>query len=132
MSESFVVKVEGLRDLQAALKRVAPELAKQLRSETRKTLAPVITEAKSLAPERSGTLKRKIRIESLRFGTALAARAPYAPIIEFGKKRKSKGGEQTLTPKPFMLPAAHHQQERIRRDLEQLVTHTVDRYLRRV
>lgn len=111
---SFNFKIEGGKELEAALKRLGPDLERKIAKGAVRAGANVIAkEARLLVPFDDGTLKRSIRVvtRSRRTGDAVASvvtragrrwrargmDAWYAGLIEFGTKHRAAT--------PFMRPA---------------------------
>ena len=97
------VQIEGLKDLQKAL-RIAgsKDLKKELRQAQKSSAEIVSRRAKVLAPHVSGKLAGSIRAgASMRSGYVKAGskRVPYAGPIHFGWKRRN------IAPNPFLFEA---------------------------
>lgn len=112
MTLSF--KIEGGKQLERALKRIGPEFEKKIAKSAVRAGANVIAkEARLLAPDESGTLKRSIKVvaRSKRVGDAVASvvtrsgkrwtargmNAWYAGMVEFGTEKRPAT--------PFLRPA---------------------------
>lgn len=81
------IKVDGLRELQAALKSADSNLPKELRKALNLASDEIIDYARPRFPKRSGraaaSLKARSTQKLARVGLG-GARAPYAPWLDFG------------------------------------------------
>lgn len=85
MAES--IRIDGLRELNAALKRADTELPKRVRLELNDAIAELAKEVAGRFPRRSGRAAGSVRPRSTRTAARLAmggARAPYAAWLDFG------------------------------------------------
>jgi hypothetical protein len=106
----MTVKVEGLRELNRALRAVPAEYRKAQKEIHRKTAEPVAKAAKPLAPNQTGRLEQSIRaLGSQRAGTVAAggARLPYAPPIHWGWPARN------IAPQPFLVDALEAREEMV-------------------
>lgn len=88
------VKVEGLRDLDAALGELNKATARNtLQRALLKGADPVLEEAQRLAPERSGVLKSKIR-KSTRKPKGHQSKAAFAAAMKRGATRRQAAAAQ--------------------------------------
>lgn len=81
------IKIDGLRDLQAALKAADGESQKQIRVVLNDAADIVVGTARPLIPRRSGKLASSLKVASGQREAAVklgAAKIPYAGWIEFG------------------------------------------------
>lgn len=124
------IKVEGLKELEAALAELPKSTGKNvMRRVARKALEPVIAAAKPYAPWGKGKLRKSLAVStklskrqaSLARGQdraegkasitvyAGATALPHAHLMEFGTKnrvQKSTGRSTgSVKPRPFMRPA---------------------------
>lgn len=108
------VEIEGLKDLQKAL-RIAgsKDLKKELRQAQKSSADIVSRRAKVLAPKDTGKLAASIRPgASMRSGYVKAGgkRVPYAGPIHFGWKRRN------IAPNPFLFEALAASRSKIVRE----------------
>ena len=101
----FTVKIDGLRELETALKATAPELQKEMLKEFRVIATEVRDEARAEVPKRTGNAARSIRVSvttSTRGSGGVAIRAgapngsdqrkaPYYPWLDFGGRLLREG-----------------------------------------
>jgi hypothetical protein len=85
------VNTEGLREFRRDLKRLDPELDRQLRGELRDAVAKVAAQAALLAPRRTGTLAKSYRPFVTQRTAGIRSSLPYAPVIEFGGTISPRG-----------------------------------------
>jgi hypothetical protein len=81
---SVHVETDGLREFRRDLKRLAPEVDKELRQEMRDAVAKVAAQAALLAPRRKGTLAGSYRPFVTQRSAGIRSALPYAPVIEYG------------------------------------------------
>ena len=107
-------KIEGLSELEAALKKVAPKIAKgALRSGLLKGARLMGIRARQNCPVVTGNLKKSIKWRGRRqrgtiVAAALMATAPHSHLVEFGTAvRYSKSGAHrgAMPPNRFMTRA---------------------------
>ncbi len=95
------IQVEGLRELQAALKRMDTGLPKKLRLALNEASEEVIDYARPRFPRRSGkaaaSLKARSTQKQARVGLG-GNRAPYAPWLDFG----GRVGPNRSVSRPFI------------------------------
>jgi hypothetical protein len=113
MPKDFAVKTEGLRQFRRDLKRLEPEVDKQLRKETREIAARVAVEAAATAPRRSGALARSYRPYVTQRGAGVRSRLPYAGVIEYGGTISPRGVPITIKRHAPVTGAIERQTERI-------------------
>jgi hypothetical protein len=104
------IRVEGLRELNRALRAVPPEYRKEQKEIHRKAAEPVAQAARPRAPHLTGRLEQSIRaLGSQRAGTVAAggARLPYAPPIHWGWPAHN------IAPQPFLVDALAAKEETV-------------------
>ena len=95
MAKSYEVQIEGLKDVQKALKAVDKSAPKQLRIALNSVADLVVKQARPLIPKRSGAAARSLKPKSTRTEARISfggKTAPYSLWLEFGGrvgKRKS-------------------------------------------
>jgi hypothetical protein len=97
-----VIRVEGLRDLNRALRQFGDErLPKQVKAAARDAADIVAREASRRVPHRSGRLAASIRAGGQARGAVVragGARVPYAGWIEFGGTHRVRGRGRASRP----------------------------------
>lgn len=81
------IQVAGLREFQAALKKMDADLPKQLRVALNAASQLVIDYAKPKIPRRSGAAAASLKVRSSQRAARIAAggrKAPYYPWLDFG------------------------------------------------
>lgn len=104
------VRVEGLRELNRAFRKLPPEYKREQKDIHKKTAVPVASNAEARAPRRSGRLAASIRPQGTqREGRVAAGRAsvPYAGPIHWGWKARN------IEPQPFLTDALEAEQNTI-------------------
>lgn len=76
--------VEGYADLDRALKTIDEGIRKEMRRELRQVARPILTQARSLAPRKSGDLQRSLRTSVTARGIAFTSSEPYSNLIHWG------------------------------------------------
>ena len=96
------IEVTGLKEFRQALKAAARQLPRELRKVFNSAGQAVVKETAPKVPEQSGKLARSVRARSTqtegRVVMGSPARAPYAGWIEFGGRRKGRGGGVAIRP----------------------------------
>lgn len=88
------IEVAGLRELQAALKRVDVELPRQLRLILNQASDLVIDYARPRMPSKTGRARASLKPRSSQREARVAlggSKAPYAAWLDFGGEGKRKG-----------------------------------------
>jgi hypothetical protein len=90
----FSVDPASSKDLQKFmrdLRRVAPEVAKQTRKRFKAAATPVLNDARSRQPKKTGELRRKTKVYVSRGRVEIRSRARHARISEFGGRHPNWG-----------------------------------------
>ena len=127
MANTVTMKIGGLRELQAKLQQMAPNVARNgLRAATSAGAALIRDEAKARAPVDTGEMKRDIQMKRDR--ESATYRAVYSVYVRAGKKSRLSGkargvdkdsyywrfvefGTCKMAARPFMRPAFEAQKE---------------------
>lgn len=115
----MTVKVEGLRQSIRSLERLGVE-AQDLKDAFHKAGNIVVTEARALAPKRTGKLAGTIKASKTKNKSIIrTGNLVYAPIQHYGWPAHG------IEPKPYMTDAVAHKQDEVVRlidvELQQLV-----------
>lgn len=108
------IEVDGLIELQRALRQVEASLPRELRSANKAAAEIVAEEARRLVPVRTGRLRDSIkaradqRSASVKAGTA--ARVPYANAVHWGYRNRPQGGSNWPA-RPFIYDALYARRE---------------------
>lgn len=89
------IKVTGLRELRAGLKAIDSDMPKVLRTGLNDVVQIVIDEARPHIPRRTGRAAATLKGQSTQNKARVKAgggRAPYFPWLDFGGKRRGRGG----------------------------------------
>lgn len=113
MAKNFAVNTTGLREFRRDLKRIGPELDKELRVELREAVNTVAAQAAATAPRKTGRLAASYRpFVNLRTG-GVRSRLPYAGVIEYGGTIRPRGTDITIRRYAPITRAVEQQTERI-------------------
>src|SRR5215216_402629 len=93
MAKDFAVRTEGLTELRRGLRRMAPEVNRQLTRELRTAVGIVVAEAAATAPRRTGALARSYRPFVRGTTAGIRSTLPYAGVIEYGGTISPRGTE---------------------------------------
>lgn len=97
------VSVEGLRELSAALRKVGPEHAKELRVEFKKIAEIVARDARGRLPVRSGRAAASLRATGDARGAAVIGgrkSVPYYGWLDFGGTLSPSGRRRNTQSRP--------------------------------
>ncbi len=89
-----VVRITGLRELNAALKRVDADLPKEIRKALNAGSEQLVRQASSRVPKRSGAAARSYKTAATRTAARVrvgGSRARYVPWLEFGGQGRRPG-----------------------------------------
>lgn len=97
-----IIRVEGLKRLQADMRRAEQkELAQGLREANKAAARTVADEAADRAPVRSGRLRKSVGVRASQRSAAVkagsAARVPYAGPIHYGWPARNIEGQPFIT-----------------------------------
>lgn len=95
------IRIEGLRDVQAALKAADGESQKQLRAVLNGAADGIVSTARGLVPRRSGRAAASLKASSSQREVRIkggSARVPYYPWLDFG----GRVGRNNSVSRPFM------------------------------
>lgn len=96
------VKVDGLREFRRGLKDLDKGLPKVLRLAFNEAVSIVVADAQPDVPRRSGKAAGSIKGASTQSAAKIKAggnKAPYFPWLDFGGKRRGRGGG--IAERPF-------------------------------
>lgn len=131
MSDS--VRVDGLRDLQRALRGISKEAAKELRLALREIAAEIAKSASAKVPRRSGRAASSYKPRASGAGAAIAfggTRAPYAPWLDFG----GRVGVNKSVSRPFiregryLFPTIGENSDEIKNRADEAMKRLADKY----
>lgn len=95
------IGVKGLDQFRKAVKQLDPEAAKSLRLVLNEAVAIVVDDAAPHMPRRTGKAARSLRGASTQGKARVKAggrQAPYVPWLDFGGKRRGRGGGVATRP----------------------------------
>lgn len=135
------IVVEGLKELQRALKQADPELRRELRESLVKGAEPARRIASGRAPRgrvrdpHPGQLAGSIRVEATKEGADIGSPLVYAPVIHFARQAAHPGHGHTrphirrLTPVDFLIGPVQEQEAAIEREVEAALALLLDRLI---
>ena len=91
------VRVDGWAEFARDLRRLAPEARKEMLRELRLVAKKVATEAATLAPTRTGRLRRAIRVSQRSGSPAVVVvhdQAPHARTVHYGRRHPLFGNRE--------------------------------------
>lgn len=127
------IRMGGIRELQKALKEIDGEAQKELRLVWNAAAEMVAAEARSRMPSKSGKARASVKVASSQREARVkigAARAPYAPWLDFGGK---VGREGSIT-RPFLkdgryvYPAYYSLKDDIQKLLEKKIQELCEKH----
>jgi HK97 gp10 family phage protein len=135
---AFVVRLDGLKDIQDALKNIDGKLRQNVGDEINASALNIQSSAKRLAPVDLGFLRNQIALVPIGDLTiAVEARAKYSPYIEFGTGGQVKvpagyedlaimfkgRGLRTINirPQPFLIPSYETEKPKLIQRLKKLL-----------
>lgn len=115
------IRVDGLSELRAKLRRIEQEVGRVARREVKRTALNVQRRARETVPVDTGRLRNSIAVEELEGGldAAIGTNVEYAPYVEFGTNR--------TRPKPYLLPAMESERGPFRDRLNKAVDDALKR-----
>jgi len=85
---------KAMAKLMADLRKVAPDVAKETRKKFKAAAQPVLENARSRQPSRTGELRRKTKIRITRGSVQIRSSAAHARISEFGGRHPLWGDRE--------------------------------------
>lgn len=133
------IRVSGLSELRAALKRVDAEAPKELAKTNHEVGQIVVDKAKELAPsgphQGGGSITPiAASIHANQAGTKVVviaggARSPHATVYEFGGRiRRHGGGFTRIAKRAYLYPAVEQKQQEIREKYLGMIDNLVERF----
>lgn len=109
-SGPFSVDPSASKELQKFmrdLRKMAPEVAKQTRKRFKSAASPVLSDARSRQPKKTGELRRKTKVRFSRGRVEIVSSARHARISEFGGRHRNWGRDDwsRQEPSPAIFPA---------------------------
>jgi hypothetical protein len=106
------VRVEGLREFRKALKRVSPELDKELRGELKTVAVAITAEARARSPKRTGAYAASIRPYMSGAKVSVGSRLPQAGVLHWGGTIRPRGVPIVFPRRPVVADAAERQADK--------------------
>jgi hypothetical protein len=107
------IHVEGLREFKRDIKRLEPEVAKDLRKDIAKAAGIVAAEASANAVRVTGAYARSIRPYVTARGVSVGSRLPQAGVLHFGGTIRPRGVPITFPARPVVSEALDRNTDRI-------------------
>jgi HK97 gp10 family phage protein len=127
----LTVRVDGLTELLRDLKKLEPEVSKELRDRLKEIVNVVASDARQKAPYKTGKLAKKIVPSVTNKGAAVLSKAEHARIMEFGGRHPVFGNRNTWVfqpARPHVFPAV----EAHRADVDRQGQEALDNALRKI
>lgn len=119
------VRVEGIREFQAALRKADRLFPRELRKCFNEVAEPIADEAAQNVPVRTGALRSSIRPLSTqregRVAMGYESRVPYAGWIEFGGTLPSGPTRPFVKAGRYLFPVPEQHQGRIQKSMERVL-----------
>jgi len=116
------IKVEGLKELQAGLKKLDGDMPKALNKISKASADVVAVEARGLAPKRTGRLAASIKSSgTAKGGFVKSGGLPYHRVIHFGWARHN------IKPTPFLYKARDSRYDEVLDKFEREVAELVNK-----
>lgn len=112
-----VITTHGLRELRRDLKRLEPEVAKELRKDIRAAAEKVAVDARTHAVKRTGGYARSIRPYVTAKGASVGSRLPQAGVLHWGGTIRPRGSAITFRARPVVSEALDRRTDEIVDDL---------------
>lgn len=103
-----VTSRKDLEKLMRDLRKISPELVKEVKAKFRSAAKPVLADAIRRQPKRSGELRRKTKLRMARGKVEIRSSARHARISEFGGRHPVFGNREVWVrqePAPSIFPA---------------------------
>lgn len=111
------VRVEGLRELRRDLRRLQPELDKQLRKDIKAAADKVAAAARANAPRRTGRYADSIKSYVTGTTASVGSRLPQAGVLHWGGTIKPRGVSITFPARPVISDAVDRQADQLVEDI---------------
>lgn len=112
------VRVEGLANLRKTLRNTDKDALKMVQGVVAGAAQIVASEARTLAPRRSGRLAESIRGTTSGNKGIVRSRLPYAKVHEYGGTISPRGVPITIAPSKFVSRAINRKETAVTRALE--------------
>lgn len=122
------VQVEGLADLNRALRAISTEAPRALRVAANEAANIVVVEARRRMPSRTGKARASVKAKSTRTAARVSSggnRAPYVPWLDYGGKvgRNKAVKREFISDGRYVYPAYRDKKQ----EFERLLTDTLRR-----
>ena len=107
------VHLEGFREFRRDLRKLEPEVDKQLRADVKDIAARIAAEARGAAVRRTGKYAASIRPYVTAKGASVGSRLPQAGVLHYGGTIQPRGVPITFPARPVISDTLDRQTERI-------------------
>ena len=121
------IRLEGFKEFRRDLKKLEPDVDKELRKDIRAAAAKVAAAAAVSAPRVTGEYAKSIRPYVTARGVSVGSRLPQAGVLHWGGTIRPRGVDIKFPARPVISDALDKQTDRIVEDLGD----AVDRAARR-
>jgi phage gpG-like protein len=109
----ITVHVDGIREMQRELRRVDPEIARELRPALKTAADVALPAARALAPRRTGRLAASLRASVSGSTARIRSPLPYAGVQHWGGTIRPRGTPILIRRTEFISRAVARNEERI-------------------
>jgi hypothetical protein len=111
------VDVQGIREFRRDLKRLQPDIDRELRGDIREAGGKVLPVARAFAPTLTGELARSIRLSVTQRGVSIYSTLPQAPVLHWGGEISPRGVPITFPRTEFISEAVERQADELLDDI---------------
>jgi phage gpG-like protein len=122
-----VIETHGVKEFQRDLRRMQPEVAKELRQEIKAGAGPILASARLSAPKLSGTLARSIKLSVTARGVSIYSTVPYAPVVHWGGTISPRGVDITFARTEFITKSVEARADELVDDIGDSVERVAER-----
>jgi hypothetical protein len=134
VADEVTIKVEGLRELNKALKKLADEAPKALREANLAAARAIVADALPKVPIRSGRLKGTVKALASTTASRMkagSAAVPYAQAVHWGTgPRPGLPGPHNIRRNAFLWDARQRLLKEVRDEYEKELEELIDRVAR--
>ena len=115
------VEIKGLRDFRRDLKRLEPEVEKELKADFREISRTILGLALAGTPRDSGDLARSLRTFVTARGAGIRSRLDYANVVHWGGTIQPRGTPIVFERTEFLTRPLQQEEDRVMNDAEQAI-----------
>jgi hypothetical protein len=111
------IDVQGIREFRRDLKRLQPDIDRELRGEIREAGGVILVRARTLAPRLTGELARSLRLSVTQRGVSIYSPLPQAPVLHWGGTIEPRGAPITFPRTEFISQAVEDRADELLDDI---------------